>query len=187
MKDVLALDFDGTLVETFTARPLPGARDAVARIDSDLRVIVCTNQGGPAYRVVGSIKHPSASEVAGNLDAGLRALGLTPARLDAVYICTFPPAGFPGGGPAAASAAGVAAQQLNESLERLGWGGVAYATSSPGWRKPAPGMLQKAAVELITSRSRILYVGDQESDREFAAAAGCRFQWVSAWWAGEVG
>ncbi len=54
----------------------------------------------------------------------------------------------------------------------------------PGWRKkPEPGMLLEWAAELEVSPANILYVGDSESDRQAAQAAGCQFAWADEFFA----
>ncbi len=47
-------------------------------------------------------------------------------------------------------------------------------------RKPAPGMLEEALRVFGLSPGETVYVGDRESDRLAAAAAGFRFQWSDA-------
>lgn len=181
MRDLLALGFDGTLVTSSTDRPLPGAVRAVAALASDLPVAIVTNQGGPAFRVTGSLRHPAPSEVAEHLDRGLRAVGLPPARVARILICTWPGETWRGQPAEGLAAADVAAEQLGAILPQLGWA-QAYATASPPWRKPAPGMLTTLAIELLTPSANILFVGGRPSDRDAARAAGCRFQWAKDWW-----
>lgn len=178
---VLVLDFDGTLVESFTARPLPGAVRALAASDSDVPIAVITNQGGPAFRITSSTRHPSPSEVADNLDQGLRACGLTPSRLSHLLVATWPGERWRGAPADGLEAARIAAMQVNAALRQRGWA-QAYATASPGWRTPAPGMLQALAVQLLVPISSILSIGDMASDQAAAQAAGVRFCWAKDWW-----
>lgn len=180
---VLALDFDGTLVTSFTARPLAAATAAVARIDSDLPVAIVTNQAGPTFRMHGSTRHPSPSEVAETLDTGLRAVGLPPQRVAHLLACTWPGETWRGNPATAAHAAAAAATALSDALHTRGWS-QAYVTSAAPWRKPAPGMLIGLASRLLVAHSSILYVGDMRTDEQAARAAGCRFQYARDWWAG---
>lgn len=46
---------------------------------------------------------------------------------------------------------------------------------SKAWRKPAPGMLIAAMDETRTSPERTLFVGDTDTDKQAAEAAGCGF------------
>jgi D-glycero-D-manno-heptose 1,7-bisphosphate phosphatase len=45
-------------------------------------------------------------------------------------------------------------------------------------RKPGPGMLQEIMRAAGCSPDQTLMVGDQETDRQAAEAAGCNFQWA---------
>lgn len=177
---VLALDFDGTLVRSFTAEPLPGAQRAIAAIDSDVRVAIVTNQGGPALRITGGkTRYPTPQEVAVTLDAGLRAVGLTPQRVAHILIATWP--GLTKGDSGALQrAAMTAASQMMEILQANRW--QAYATGSPQWRKPAGGMLLGLASRLNAPIWEITYVGDMATDAAAARAAGVGFQYAKDWW-----
>jgi len=52
-----------------------------------------------------------------------------------------------------------------------------YAIECPR-RKPAPGMLLDLMRQLGFHASRTIYIGDMESDREAAEAAGVKFVWT---------
>lgn len=182
MQRVLALDFDGTLVKSFTSEPLRNARAALKQVDSDLQLAVCTNQAGPVFRLagIGGTRYPTPAEVAQNLDRGLRACGIAPQRLGALLIATWPGETWRGDPADALDAAQDAAAQLTATLTAQGW--AAYATASPQWRKPGPGMLVGLATRLNVLRSEIVYVGDRDSDQQAAQAAGVRFVWAKEWW-----
>ena len=53
-----------------------------------------------------------------------------------------------------------------------------FARSSPR-RKPAPGMLREIMSAAGFAPTETLMVGDQDSDRLAAEAAGCRFVWAA--------
>ena len=53
-----------------------------------------------------------------------------------------------------------------------------FARPSPR-RKPAPGMLREIMSAAGFSPAETFMVGDQDSDRQAAAAAGCRFLWAA--------
>jgi len=46
-------------------------------------------------------------------------------------------------------------------------------------RKPAPGMLHTLMRRLRYTPRNTIYIGDQDTDRQAAQAAGCRFIWAS--------
>ena len=56
--------------------------------------------------------------------------------------------------------------------------GNPFARSSPR-RKPAPGMLREIMSATGAKPVETLMVGDQDSDRLAAEAAGCRFAWAA--------
>jgi len=181
--DALILDFDGTLVEPFTARSLAGARAAVARLGCDMPVAILTNQGGPAYRLAGSLRHPSPGQVASNLDRGLRAVGLPPARVARLAVATWPGNAWQGRPAEAHFGAALAEAQIQAALVQLGWA-QARVSGSSDWRKPQPGALVWLALQLGVSPVDITLVGDRDTDRSCASGAGCRFQWADDWHAG---
>jgi hypothetical protein len=49
---IYGFDFDGTLVKSWTATPLPQARERLAALPPKAPTFVATNQGGPAFRAV---------------------------------------------------------------------------------------------------------------------------------------
>ncbi len=75
---------------------------------------------------------------------------------------------------------------MNELLRQLApvrFSGVYYAPSIPGepsdMRKPAPGMLLRAAQEHGLDLARSWMVGDKPSDVECGRRAGCRTVWLA--------
>lgn len=46
------------------------------------------------------------------------------------------------------------------------------------FRKPAPGMLTDLMAETGIRADETVFIGDQETDRQAAEAAGCRFSWA---------
>jgi len=82
---VYGFNFDGTLVQNFTATPLPGVPAALARLPSNAKIFVATNQAGPVFRVVtGEPRYPLARDVARIIHAALAALRFRP---DLVLVC----------------------------------------------------------------------------------------------------
>jgi len=48
-------------------------------------------------------------------------------------------------------------------------------------RKPAPGLLQVAMAAQAVPPAATIMIGDQASDQQAAAAAGCAFAWADGW------
>jgi beta-phosphoglucomutase-like phosphatase (HAD superfamily) len=170
-------DLDGTLVKSFTTTPLPGAAERIASLrEQGMPIAVCTNQAGPLWRAAtGQEKYPSVGKMAGNIKTIIEALGLD-------GVPWFVSVG---------DAVGDAAKLLGESYDHIA-SGIAlelddvlfdvdsHVNEHREWRKPNPGMLLFAAKYLDVDPGDCLYVGDMESDRQAAAAAGMQFEMVEA-------
>ncbi len=178
---VLGFDFDSTLVKAFTAIPLPGVPQRIAALPPDQRLFIATNQAGPTFRAVtGDTKYPTGQKVANQLADGLFACGLL-ARLEPlILVATAAPQLVDSEG-----AAGRAATDMEAALIRLVPGATVHLSSFMTWRKPQPGMLQFAALVLGVSPAELLYIGDMETDRQAAAAAGAQYLDVADWMRGE--
>jgi len=61
---------------------------------------------------------------------------------------------------------------------RLSLDGYKFAVARSPRKKPNPGMLLEWMREFGVSPVDTVFVGDSESDRQAAEAAGCRFQWA---------
>lgn len=66
----------------------------------------------------------------------------------------------------------------------LGLAACKFATRPPR-KKPSPAMLNELMAELGFTPDQTIFVGDQESDREAAQAAGVSFQWATDFFRGE--
>jgi beta-phosphoglucomutase-like phosphatase (HAD superfamily) len=172
----IGFDWDGTLVQSWTATPLPCVRERLAVLPEGTRTFIATNQAGPVWRrVTGDTKYPTVEDIAGRIIAGLAALDWKP---DALFIATC--AGerqdytwF--------TAAQEAMKHLYDLLEH-----VAYVSVSamPIDRKPGGGMLRDAAEHFdrgCLSAGHMLYIGDMETDHQAATHAGCRYLDAAAW------
>jgi HAD superfamily hydrolase (TIGR01662 family) len=54
-------------------------------------------------------------------------------------------------------------------------------------RKPEPGMLQEALTFFEVKPEEALFIGDRDTDRRAAEAAGIAFQWAAGFFAGSGG
>lgn len=176
---IYGFDFDGTLVASWTATPLNGAKERLAALPRGARTFVATNQGGPAFRaVLGNPKYPTVADVVTRLRDGFRALGWRP---DALLICC---AGRDGAAWWRAEAAAVAEfdAQLKSALP-----GVRCQTFvNAYYRKPQPGMLLAArGVGLEYSSDAMIYIGDMASDEAAAQAASSAYQDAGDWRMGD--
>jgi len=169
---IIGFDFDGTLVESWTATPLPGVRERLAELPAGTRTFIATNQAGPVWRqMTGETKYPTCEDVAQRIIAGLAALDWRP---DAIFIAT-----------CAEKepdyiwriAAQEATHRLYDLLEY-----VAYVEVSciPTDRKPSPGMLLDAR-SFFDGALIDCYVGDMPTDHQAAVAAGCRYLDAAVW------
>ena len=178
---IAGFDWDGTLVTSFAAAPLPGAAKRLAALEPTTKTFIASNQAGPVFRaVLRDPKYPTVEQVALNFAGGLAALHWTP---DLLMICVAP--GKDGDGWArAAEDVRIA---LYDTLRAAIGAQLRFWTvyHTPTYRKPAPGMLCDAQ-ELFHSAATIapepmIYIGDLESDRQAAAAAHARFVDAAAW------
>jgi histidinol phosphatase-like enzyme len=171
---VIGFDFDGTLVQTWTATPLPGVRERLAELPEGTRTAICTNQAGPVWRAMTKEeKYPTCEDVAQRIIAGLAALDWRP---DYLFVATHP-------GPDQQTyawdiAARNAITPLYDLLEHVAWCSVSALLDD---RKPRPGMLLSAAMECDCVPDEMLYIGDMATDHQAAIAAGCRYLDAAVW------
>jgi hypothetical protein len=182
---IIGFDWDGTLVESWSATPLPGVKERLAELPVGTQTFIASNQSGPVFRaVLGQAKYPTVEDVAQRIALGLAALGWQPNLL--LVACS----------PGVALRAGVidptwqvaAAAVRDDLLKRIGerldkMTGLTVRDAID-WRKPAPGMLLDAAAEFADSFVGIpdmVYIGDMDTDRQAATAAGCRYLDAAEW------
>lgn len=174
---IIGWDWDGTLVESWTATPLPGVRERLAALPEGTRTFIATNQAGPVWRrMTGEEKYPTCEEVAQRLIAGLASLDWRP---DALFIAT-----------CAEREPGytwrIVAQEAMEKLYTLLKHVAPHVAVSamPVDRKPSSGMLLDATAHFdpgALSCDHVLYIGDMETDHQAAVAAGCRYLDAAVW------
>jgi len=176
---IYGFDFDGTLVTSWTATPLDGARARLAALDPTARTFVATNQGGPAYRaVLGHAKYPTVEDVVTRLVAGFRLLRWWP---DQLLVCCCAGRDTAPYWRAEAAAAAAFDPLLKAALPHV----HCQTFINPYYRKPQPGMLIAArGVGLEERRDAMIYIGDMESDEQAAAAAGAQYMDARVWLSG---
>lgn len=171
---ILAFDYDGTLVEDWTAKPLPGVREALGCIPSSKKTAIITNQSGPVWRgVTGLRKYPSVDDIAQRLARGLLALEWWPTHILIATHTGRTEKTYRDG-------AALVTVLLRETLHDLGLTQT-VTSDHPDWRKPGPAMLEAFAHWYRVSAHDVLHVGDMEADEQAARAAGTRFQWAKEW------
>lgn len=172
-------DLDGTLVESFTTKPLSGAAERIAQLRADgVKMAVCTNQAGPLWLAhTKDAKYPGAHRIKMNIVEIIRSLSLGGVKwfvsvgdrriyqaMKDIYNDE---------------------KKCKEEYEKLTLMIVGLlrtqdfiVSASDEWRKPAPGMLLAAAKFLAVAPADCLYIGDMETDRQAAQAAGMQFEMV---------
>ncbi|QBD76845.1 hypothetical protein EPA93_12850 [Ktedonosporobacter rubrisoli] len=180
MQRGILFDLDGTLVESFTRKPLPGVANILQELQSrdGLHIGVATNQAGPLWEAItGQAKYPTIHKLAQNLLSIAQQLQLTHTLW---LISLWDPRIMTIGNTLEEVNEGALAiqQELQQALQ----GSLAHAVSfiEPEYRKPRPGMLLRAAAEWKIAPANLQYAGDMDTDEEAALNAGARFVHASA-------
>jgi histidinol phosphatase-like enzyme len=174
---IMGFDWDGTLVESWTATPLPGVRERLAELPRDAKTFIATNQAGPVFHAVtGEAKYPTCEDVVSRIAGGLAALDWQP---DLLLICVHP--GKIGLDWSPAAQAILIEMQAALNLRQVG----AAVINDPHWRKPEPGMLLFALGYLDNDAADPLYIGDMETDAQAALTGGYRYLDAAQWRAGK--
>ena len=165
---LIIFDLDGTLVRPFGSDLLPGVAEWFDGYLNKLptwnrpQIALATNQGGVGYRLhqeetgagVDTDKYPTKAEADGRVFGVVDRLGLDPMLVYISYAYRFPQGYW----------ADIPIQHVLDPR----WG--------PNWRKPNPGMLMQALADTGLAPNQALMVGDMDSDRDAAVAAGVPFQ-----------
>lgn len=164
---LIIFDLDGTIAKPFGQELLPGVAEWFAAWQADGRIpniALATNQGGVAYRFYAleleqenAGKYPTQEEVEGRVYSLAAQLGIDPLLVYMAFGYQFGPG-----------------QWVRTPIDSVGdprWG--------RNWRKPNPGMLQTALTDCQLTPAQALMVGDQESDKQAAIAAGVPFAWAA--------
>ena len=170
---ITGFDWDGTLVESWTATPLPGVRERLTQLPIG-DTFIATNQAGPVVRaMLNDPKYPAVEDVAQRIVGGLRALDWHP---DLLLIAVHPGKD----GDDWLRAAEDVQVELRDALIRANIGPSYWAVySQPRYRKPGRGMLDDAIA--FFRPDHVCYIGDMDSDRLAAERAGVAFQWAAEW------
>jgi HAD superfamily hydrolase (TIGR01662 family) len=168
--DLYIFDLDNTLVRAWTTELLPGVEEWFRSIPSGEmpRIGIASNQGGVGLRhwiKVAKLKpssktrYPTVEEVEENIRQVAVHIIDKWAPIIQVRVCY-----------AYQSKKGHWSPTPEGEEDNLCW--------HPGWRKPSPGMLLDIMATTDVSPSKTLMVGDQETDKQAAEAAGCDFAWA---------
>jgi HAD superfamily hydrolase (TIGR01662 family) len=163
---LVIFDLDGTIAKPFGLELLPNVATWFAEwrgMDDQLEVAIATNQGGVAYRFHAletqpetAWKYPMQADVENRLTALTEELGIDESLVYVSFAYQMGPGQW------------VPTPILSAGDPR--W--------SRNWRKPNPGMLQMALQDCHLLPNQALMVGDQESDKAAAIAAGVPFAWA---------
>ena len=155
-------DLDGTLAETWETMILPGVTEGVSALEGGLAV--ATNQAGVGWHAMEGEPYPRAEEVGRRLAAVAEAV---PRLGDALWLVAI--------GDERVSLTAERWLALAEAVERSASPLRVRASSDVAWRKPRPGMLLTACEAYDVRRGEAIFVGDHQTDREAAEAAGVDF------------
>lgn len=163
-------DLDGTIIvrDFNNYRPLAPVVERIKQIG--IPVCLYTNQGGISFRIAHQRpekNYPDWPQTVERIRYGMRVLGVRFAFV-ALY---HPAAKLPSGHDLEkeARAIGLPVVPPKGFVLRCAEGYIC-ASWNPEWRKP-PG----AVLKLLSVFSPLVFVGDEESDRESAVASGVRF------------
>jgi FMN phosphatase YigB (HAD superfamily) len=165
-------DLDQTLVERYTANPLPGVAKTLAELAANgTRLMIATNQAGPAWRLwTGKERFPTTKQVCARFEAVAHAL---PELRTATWLV----AAYDVRVDLTSGQFKELADAFNRNAPNLNL----RATAEPIWRKPQPGMLWEACRLAGVSAAKALFVGDMDSDAQAAQLAGIAFHSASSY------
>jgi HAD superfamily hydrolase (TIGR01662 family) len=174
MVDLIILDVDGTLAETYTLNLLPNVQNFFRLVFQSgcperPKVAIATNQGGVGMRhwmETGGFgkpeNFPTRQSVEERLKELVAALGGN-ASIPVYVSYRF------------RTKEGRWTPAPKAEAEDPRW--------QKEWRKPNPGMLLQAIKDAGTEPQRTLFVGDSPDDQDAARAAGCAFEWAAEFFA----
>lgn len=180
---LIGLDVDGTLTAPFSTAIYPVTLRRVRELRAlpATRLAVLTNQAAPLCRhVSGEAHYNDVDEVARKLTAIAYACDLHQ-LLWLVSIGTSEEWDRQHRAPTAAEGA-LVETALHARLSRYLPDAIVRVVAHASWRKPATGMLVAApAIMNDTTYDQLIYIGDRDTDREAARAAGWQFVDATIW------
>lgn len=165
MTTLHVFDLDGTLAALDSTEPLPGVAEWFDA-HPEAACAIATNQGGVGLRRWMEIKgfgEPGKYPTQADVEFRMACIET------AIAQHRIPPAIY----------VAFAYQAKSGAWSPIPPEGQGDPRWSPGWRKPAPGMIQQAMADAnITDPANVIMVGDSEADQQAAQAAGVQFQWA---------
>jgi phosphoglycolate phosphatase-like HAD superfamily hydrolase len=167
-------DLDGTLVESFGIRPLPGVQVRLTLlVQQGYPLAIATNQAGVAWRAqMKRLPYPLPTELGARFD---EIAGLLPPLQEAVWFAAIH--------DDRVRLSDVDYAALVEAFLHANRTLKLFVSAQPDWRKPQPGMLLAACQHHGVPPGAAIYVGDMESDAEAATTAGMAFITAEAFFA----
>ena len=164
---MVIFDLDGTIAKPFGCELLPNVADWFAEwrgMADRPEVAIATNQGGVAFRFHAldvfpdtAWKYPVQADVENRLTDLTAVLGIDPSLVYVSFAYQLGP--------------GQWVETPIESVSDPRW--------NRNWRKPNPGMVEKAMADNRLQPNQVIMVGDQDTDKAAAIAAGVPFAWAS--------
>jgi HAD superfamily hydrolase (TIGR01662 family) len=169
MFELIILDVDGTLAETYTLDLLPGVKPFFrlfhrSECHHQPKLAIASNQGGVGMRYMlerkakkGFDEYPTVQDIEARLAEIARMIG---------------------GGKPIPVYASFRYQDKEENWTPVPPDAIDDPRWKASWRKPNPGMLQQAMQDAGVTPQQTLFVGDSPEDQQAAQAAGCIFEWA---------
>jgi histidinol phosphatase-like enzyme len=162
-------DLDGTLVEKYGVRILPGVENCLQKLAHQGNALaIATNQAGLSWRLLtNSPRFPSILSMAHRIFEITEKL--IPLKFAPWFISVFDKRVKLG----TTKYESLAMDLVNACpTHRL------FVKPDPKWRKPQAGMLLSAVDYYRIDPDQALFVGDYKTDAEAAIAAGIKFSWA---------
>lgn len=164
-------DIDGTLVEPWTTKPLPGRIEQLQQLKkTSLMLFGATNQGGPAWHLWHRINEREDADKYPDLIQIISQLSLIRSLFGLHQICAALHPGQPWVTRKIRKRHGV-----NEDSIYSYEDGQIIMCWNQSWRKPRAGMIDYIRVNSYLDRRECLFVGNEPSDAEAAREAGIRY------------
>lgn len=162
-KTLYIFDLDGTLVEKWGVALLPGVPEKlIALVRANRTLAVATNQAGIAWGAMTQAeKYPTPATLGPRFDE--IALRLPSLERAPWFVSIYDKRVR-----LSEKRYGILVKALKHASQTLDL----RVSAEPSWRKPLPGMLLAAAACYGTTPDSAVFIGDMDSDREAAEAAG---------------